>query len=372
MIKIASPSDRIESLPVEILVQVFIHVRDGSSDNPDVLDRLRLVCRWWNRAVLDSSILWSTIKLKFGSRSIDFWLPYTLKCLRLAGPTCPLDLELGAKGDSKWWPEYPKQRGGYEAYCKIAVALTGEKGEIAARWRSVYFASYSGFNYVSDRLFAFSVPRLETFSAHNLSTRHGAAFLPHAPLLRHLHLHMCAIPTLRDFLAPHIRTLRTLGLQQYILDSPRILDLLPCATNVSTLRIGGVDTYSIPPGTVLPALRNLTIFDVIPESLEHLSAPNLETFCLLDFFGISIVRDYLRLSMCAGIPFAIIRTFRLACPHGSRLDITEAFPHLPSFLKSLSGVELLEVCCGDACKTCKAIALLADEIFEGRVTILVS
>lgn len=281
---------RNEKLPFEILGKIMQILGDdvNHSEDPNAMDRIRLVCRSWMHAADGHPTLWSTIVIRMGSHRVTFWLQYVRTRLRRSGAAPFLEISLLDSADRPWWPLFPDRGYYYSVFCEMLDVLVGEEGEVAARWKRFTYHGLSipeqtpewlGENI--EHLLSFSTPHLELVEIVDLQSSSPKPLLPWTPSLKSLTWRNNDLHALRGLSMNRPLLLKWVNLSMGSRISPLLYEL-PQAQNLVLLAIVGYVPWEFPEGSTFPMLLHLLIAgsSFNDRVMQHFSAPNIQTLAL--------------------------------------------------------------------------------------------
>jgi len=120
-----------ENLPHDVLCIIFEYYAE--SDHPsEPLEALLLVCRSWSNAALNHRILWSTFDIEIDIANDPV---YWTSCVERRLARCSVDTLIDVEMETSYAMKINKSPPFREACERLLLALTGDSGEIARRWR---------------------------------------------------------------------------------------------------------------------------------------------------------------------------------------------------------------------------------------------
>jgi hypothetical protein len=313
-----------QSLPYDVLCIVFEYYAE--SDHPsEPLEALLLVCRSWSNTALSHGILWSTFDIEIDAVDDP---AYWTSCVKRRLARCSVDTLIDVETQTSYAMKTTKSPLFHEACERLLLALTGDSGEIARRWRR--FVPDNAFIFLPPETLAhclsFPTPNLENFGLDFL--RGDFTILPDTSSLKTVYLRRLAISSL-----PDLSNVTDLRVDVDKLDE----EALAFAVNLVSLNIRQWVPFKL--NGIYAQLETLEIEGMVTEEcLESFVAPKLIDLRLAVDRGC----DYSHVVACKGIDMKTLKRANIGWPYRIEDDtVAEYLDGVRHFLAAAVNLEVL-------------------------------
>ena len=313
-----------ENLPHDVLCIIFEYYAESDSPS-EPLEALLLVCRSWSNAALSHGILWSTFDIEIDTVNDP---AYWTSCVKRRLARCSVDTLIDVETQTSYDMKTTESPPFYEACERLLLALTGDSGEIARRWRC--FLPNDAFMFLPPETLAhclsFPTPNLQEFGLDWL--KGDFTILPDTSSLKTLYLRRVTISSF-----PDLSNVTTLQVDVDKLDE-KALAFAPKVVNLNIrqwvpFKLNGTYTQ----------METLEIEGTITEEcLELFSAPKLSTVTLAVDRG----SDYSNVVACKGIDMKNLKQANIGWPYRIEDDtVAKYVDGVRHFLAAAVNLELL-------------------------------
>lgn len=317
-----------QNLPHDVLCIIFqYYAKDDRPSEP--LEALLLVCKSWYNAALSHGILWSILGINIETpEDVEYWT----SCVKRRLARCSVDTLIDVEVDSTYTVKRIKTPVFFEACGRLLIALAGDSGEIARRWRR--FAPNDAFMFLPPRMMArclsFPTPNLQELELDYL--RGDFTILPDTSSLETCYIRHLAISSF-----PNLSSVTNLTID---VDKPDE-EALSLAVNVVDLNIRNWTPFDL--GGTYSRLETLRIEGKLTSNcLKSFSAPKLHNLTLAVDRGC----DYSRVVACSGIDMKMLKRVNIGWPYRIEDDTVEEYLcGVRHFLTAAINLEVLDLDC---------------------------